>query len=70
MVDGDRLELWIRVTLRDLVEDKDIGEKVFLGLYNADIDTMTERLRQARERAFSSPEIARIASRFFEHVDQ
>jgi hypothetical protein len=30
---GDRLELWIRVTLRDLIEDKDVGEKVLHDLY-------------------------------------
>jgi hypothetical protein len=68
--DGDRLELWIRVTLRDLVEDKDIGDEVFLRLYRADLSTMTDELRNARKRAFSSAEIARVASQFFEHVDK
>lgn len=67
--DGDRLELWIRVTLRDLVEDKEIGDKVFFHLYRANLSTITDELRKARKRAFSSSEIARIASQFFEHVD-
>lgn len=68
--DGDRLELWIRVTLRDLVEDKEIGDKVFFHLYRANLSTLTDELRKARKRAFSSSEIARIASQFFEHVDK
>lgn len=68
--DGDRLELWIRVTLRDLIEDKDIGEKVFFHLYRTSVDTITDDLRKARKRAFSSSEIARVASQFFKHVDE
>jgi hypothetical protein len=67
--DGDRLELWIRVTLRDLIEDKEIGEKVFLNLYRVNLSTKTEVLT-ARKRAFLSAEISRIASQFFEHVDK
>ena len=66
--DGDRLELWIRVTLRDLIEDKEIGEKVFAYLYHATPGAITD-IRRARDRAFSSSEISRIASQFFEHVD-
>ncbi len=68
--DGDRLELWIRVTLRDLVEDKEIGEQVFFHLYRTNRSTMTNELRKARKQAFSSSEIARIAAQFFEHVDK
>lgn len=66
---GDRLELWIRVTLRDLIEDKDIGEKVFFSLYSADL-TKLNKIRQARKLSFSSAEIGRIAAKFFEHVDK
>lgn len=69
VVDGDRLELWIRVTLRDLVEDKDLGEEVSLRLYFVNPSNLTDDVRKARKRAFSSPEIARIASQFFAHVD-
>jgi hypothetical protein len=68
--DGDRLELWIRVELRDLIEDKEIGSKVFLHLYRTQISDLTEDVRKARNRAFSSAEIARIASKFFAHVDE
>jgi len=67
--DGDRLELWIRVRLRDLIEDKEIGGKMFFHLYSKSIDTITTDLKKARKRAFSSAEIARIASAFFKHVD-
>ena len=65
--DGDRLEFWIRVTLRDLVEDKEIGEKMFFQLYGAEMD---KAILSARKRAFSSGEIAGIARRFFAHVDR
>jgi len=67
--DGDRLALWIRVTLRDLVEDKALGDQVFFHMYQAHLSAMTDELRRARKRAFSSSEIARIASQFFDHVD-
>jgi hypothetical protein len=70
VMDGDRLELWIRVTLRDLIEDKEIGGAVFARLYLADIGTLTDDLRKARNRAFSSSEISRIAALFFAHVDE
>jgi len=66
---GDRLELWIRVTLKDLMEDKEIGEKVFFRLYQADLNKLND-IRNARKRSFSSSEIGRIAHQFFEHVDQ
>jgi hypothetical protein len=66
---GDRLEFWIHVTLRDLIEDKEIGEKVFFHLYKIGLDQITDDIRRARKRAFSSAEIAHIASKFFAHVD-
>ena len=66
---GDRLELWIRATLRDLIDDKDLGERVSMQLYHVRIDQLGDSVRKARKRAFSSAEIGRIASRFFEHVD-
>lgn len=66
---GDRLELWIRATLRDLIDDKDLGEQVFRHLYHVRIDQLGDGIRQARKRAFSSAEIGSIASRFFAHVD-
>jgi hypothetical protein len=68
--DGDRLELWVRARLRDLIEDKDLGEQVFRHLYHARIDQLGDGVRQARKRAFSSAEIGRIASKFFSHVDE
>ena len=67
---GDRLELWVRATLRDLIDDKDLGEQVFRHLYHVQIDQLGDGVRQARKRAFSSSEIGRIASRFFAHVDE
>lgn len=70
VIEGDRLELWIRVTLRDLLEDKDIGEGVSIGLYHLSLDKLSKEVRQARKRAFSSAEIARVASEFFKHVDE
>jgi len=66
---GDRLELWIRVTLRDLIEDKDVGEKVLHDLYMITFDHAGPILK-ARNKAFSSAEIANIASKFFAHVDK
>lgn len=68
--DSDRLELWIRVTLRDLIEDKDLGEQVSIALYKCKLTELTDNLRQTRKRAFASSEIARIASQFFKHVDE
>ncbi len=67
--DGDRLELWIRVTLRDLIEDKEIGSEMCLRLYCVNIDQISSNVRKARKRAFASAEISQIASKFFNHVD-
>jgi hypothetical protein len=68
--EGDRLELWIRAKLRDLIEDKELGEQVFFHLYRLDLNHLTDDVRQGRKRAFASAEIAGIASRFFAHVDE
>ena len=57
------------MTLRDLIEDKEVGEQVFFDLYRANLATITDDIRKARQRAFSSAEIGRIALPFFAHVD-
>lgn len=73
---GDRLELLIQVTLRDLLKNKDLlkakdllktkdnEQKIFLFSKMFPDDVL-----KARKRAFSSSEIAQIASQFFAHVD-
>lgn len=91
--DGDRLELWIQVTLRDLIEDKEIkflpeGDKMMLHFRDINFNLkqlsddnrklknmvnwvqLLDDIRKARKRAFSSADIARIASQFFAHVDK
>ena len=68
--EGDRLELWIRVTLRDLLEDKEIGEQVSLHLYRISLEKLSTDVAKARKRAFSSAKIAQVAGQFFKHVDE
>lgn len=68
--EGDRLELWIRVTLRDLLEDKDIGEQVSLHLYHFSLKILSSDVLHARKRAFSSAKVAQLAEQFFKHVDE
>lgn len=67
---GDRLELWIRVTVRDLLEDKAVGEEVFRRIYGQTVEALSDEQLTARRRALSSAEIARIASGYFAHVDE
>jgi len=66
--DGDRLEFWIRITWRDLIEDKEIGEKMLRDLYQVQMDRAAP-IVSARRRALSSAEIANVANRFFADVD-
>jgi hypothetical protein len=71
---GDRLELWIQVTLRDLFEDKELSSKVLheIKMHYKDVDLSkipSNDIIKARKRAFSSVDIAHIANKFFEHVD-
>lgn len=67
---GDYVELWIRVTVRDLLQDKDVGEEVFKRIYGKSIEELSDEQLQARKRALSSAEIARMASELFKHVDE
>jgi hypothetical protein len=65
---GDRLELWIAVTLSDLLEngEKKSGDPLILFRHAK----TSMPFEPSKPRTFTSSDIARLASRFFLHVDQ
>jgi len=71
---GARLELWIQVTLTDLLENKEISrETVFYCLtkfqIERDLEKTTQYLLQFKDRTFTPARIAQIAKKYFSHVD-
>ena len=75
--DGDRLELWIRVTLRDLLEnisnsDSDLSKEFHFKLsigFELDKIELQKLIREGSKRRFTSVMISEVASKFFKHVD-
>jgi hypothetical protein len=71
---GTRLELWIQVTLTDLLEGKKVSREEIhfcLSQFNIerDLDKTTQRLLMLKDRSFTSAQIAQIAKKYFSHVD-
>ncbi len=70
---GASLELWIQVTLIDLLEGKEVSkETIYLCLMRYHIQLDLDKTMQYLlkfDRTFTSTRIAQIAKKYFSHID-